>query len=194
MKMLRKALFVSAILFSIQKTNAQFHLPAVNSGIRIDLEKVIADFPKQFASLKGEVMVQNPQTIQYASLLNFSGSEESSIIEYSAARPMYSWQATMLTTESYEEASKKYKALCSQVKGMTIKLSDYTFSLTGDYEAPEESRIFSTSVYHLLPAATNLPKMKVEVSMQYSIPEWKVSLTVYDKEREDQDRGSKKDE
>jgi hypothetical protein len=34
-----------------------------------------------------------------------------------------------------------------------------------------------------------MPKLKIEASMQYEFPEWKVSLVVYEKEREDKDRG-----
>ena len=34
-----------------------------------------------------------------------------------------------------------------------------------------------------------MPRLKIEVSMQFEFPEWKVVLSVYEKEREDHERG-----
>ncbi len=34
-----------------------------------------------------------------------------------------------------------------------------------------------------------MPKLKIEASMQFEFPEWKVNLLVYEKEKEDKDRG-----
>jgi hypothetical protein len=178
--------FVCVSLSSV----AQVRLPVSNNGLRTDLQKVIDDYSKQFAHIKGDMQAQNPQTVDYASQVQLSGSEECLITQYSGARPIYSFQAVMLTTEDFEEATKKYKWLYNQLKGMTIRLNhDYTFSLAGDYEAPDESRKFTSCIMHLLPAATNLPKLKVEVTMQFAFPEWKVNLLVYEREREDNERG-----
>ena len=73
---------------------------------------------------------------------------------------------------------------------MTIKMGDGdSFSLSGAYDEPDESKKFSTSTYRLMPAATNLPKLKVEATLQFEFPEWKVNLLVYQREREDNERG-----
>jgi len=73
---------------------------------------------------------------------------------------------------------------------MTINMGNgYTFSLNGDYEAPYDSKKFTVSTFHLTPAATYMPKLKIEVGMQFYFPEWKVVLRVYQKEREDNERG-----
>jgi len=73
---------------------------------------------------------------------------------------------------------------------MTIALDNgYSFTMSGDYEAPDESRKFSSSIFKLTPNASTMPKLKIEVSMQFEFPEWKVSLLVYEKEREDNERG-----
>jgi hypothetical protein len=39
------------------------------------------------------------------------------------------------------------------------------------------------SVFQLTPNASNLPKVKVELSLQYEMMEWKIYLTIYQKER-----------
>jgi hypothetical protein len=172
-------------------SHAQLRLPGTgNPEMRSALEKVINDFPRQFANLKGEVLNTNPQTVEYASLLSFKGAELNTITQHSGKMPVYSWQALIQTAEEFDVAAKKYKTLYSQLKGMSLTLNrDYTFSLTGDYDKPDESKKFSTSIFALLPAASNLPKVKVELSMQYELMEWKIYLTVYQKEREDNERG-----
>ncbi len=178
------------------QTSAQFKLsklprvPVTNNDLRINLQKVIADFPNQFAELRGDTLELNPQTVEYASRLEFGMAPMNSIMEYRGLEPRYSWQAQIISTEEFEEASNKYDWLCKQLKVMTIKLDGgYTFSLNGNYEAPDDARGFSSSIYKLTPNASNMPRLKIEVSMQFEFPEWKVNLSVYEKEREDHERG-----
>lgn len=192
MKMKTKPLLLLYVLiFSSLLTYAQLKIPGVGNGdLRNALEKVIGDFPKEFSSLKGEVLNDNPQTVEYASLLAFKSAEHNSITKYSGKNPVYSWQALMSTTEEFEEASKKYRSLYKQLKSINITLNrDYTYGLEGDYAAPDESKGFSISTFHLVPNASNLPKVKVELSLEYELLEWKIYLVVYQKEREDNERG-----
>jgi hypothetical protein len=81
--------------------------------VRNALEKVIADFPKEFVNLKGEVLSNNPQTVEYASLLSFKSAEQNTITQYSGKQPVYSWQAQMLTSEEFEAAAKKSTKRCT---------------------------------------------------------------------------------
>ena len=77
---------------------------------------------------------------------------------------------------------------------MSLTLNrDYSYSLAGEYDKPDESKKFSTTVFHLFPNASNLPKVKVELSLQYELLEWKIYLLVYQKEREDEERGKIKE-
>jgi len=178
MKMCTAKLTVLALLITCS-SKAQLKLPVSNHALKTDLQKVIGDFNNGFSSIKGEVQSENPQTIEFSSQVKLNGAEECQITQYSGAKLIYSFQAVMLTTEDFEEASKKYKWLYNQLKGMTIKINhDYTYSLTGDFDKPNESKKFSSSIMRLLPSDTQLPKLKVEVSMQYYFPEWKVSLLV----------------
>ena len=192
MKMIFKQLLLAAVAISIMRpSQAQLKLPSLgNTDVRNALEKVISDFPRQFSSLKGDVVNTSPQTVEYASLLTFRSAEQNTITQYSGKLPVYSWQAQMFTTEEFDAAAKKYKSLYSQLKAMTITLNrDYAYSLSGELDKPDESKKFSTTVFNLLPNASNLPKVKVQLSMQYEFPAWKVYLTVYQKEREDNERG-----
>ena len=173
------------------QSHAQFKFPVTNNELRNNLSKVISDFPNQFSALKSDTISSGPQTIEFATRLDFKEAENNSIVEYkSANNPLYSWQAVLLNTEDFEEASKKYKWLYNQLKVMTVKLEGgYSFTMSGDFDAPDESKKFSSSVFKLTPNASNMPKLKIEASMQFEFPQWKVSLLVYEKEREDSERG-----
>ncbi len=94
-----------------------------------------------------------------------------------------------MSSEDFEQASKKYKWLYGQLKVMTVKVQDYSFTLSGNYEAADESKKFSTCIFKLTPNAANMPKLKIEATIQFEFPEWKVKLLVYEKEREDDEQG-----
>jgi hypothetical protein len=190
MKIPKTSLLACAFLFSASQIHAQLRVPVTNNDLRNNLQKVIVGFTEEMNAIKGEVLAQNPQTVEYSTQLKFEGAEENTVTQYISKKPIYSWQAVILTTEDFEEATKKYKWLFNQLKVMTIKMGDgYTFSLNGNYDAPDDSKKFSASTFQLTPAATYLPKLKIEVGLQYYFPEWKVNLTVYQKEREDRERG-----
>lgn len=183
-------LFIALFCFSFA-AKAQLKLPGLSNGdVRQALEKVISDFPKNFSTLKGDVITDEPQRVEYASLLQFKTAEKNTITSYSGKLPIYSWQAQMLTAEEFAAAEKKYKSLYKDLKNVSLTLSrDYSYGLEGDYDAPDESRKFASTIMHLTPNAANLPNVKVELSMQYEFPEWKIYLAVYQKEREDNERG-----
>jgi hypothetical protein len=100
----------------------------------------------------------------------------------------------MASEEEFTLAEKKYKSLFKDLKGMTLTLNrDYSYGLQGTYGEPAESKKFASSVFRLTPNASNLPKVKVELSLQYELMEWRIYLTVYQKEREDDEQGSTKE-
>ena len=183
-------LFFAALLFSFS-THAQLKLPGIANGdVRQALEKVITDFPKDFVSLRGEIVNDGPQSVEYASLLSFKTAEKNTITKYSGNQPVFSWQAQMITTEDFTVAEKKYKSLYKDLKAVSLTLNhDYNYGLDGKYDTPDESRKFASTIFHLTPNASNLPNVKVELSMQYEFPEWKVYLMVYQRERDDEERG-----
>ncbi|HEU4904003.1 MAG TPA: hypothetical protein VFT06_14455 [Flavisolibacter sp.] len=186
---------VSAVflfLFVFVSADAQLRLPSRSaSDMRQALEKVITDYSKGFSNLKGDLLNDSdPQRIEYASLLTFKTAETNTIIRYSGSSPVYSWQAQLLTTDDFAVAEKKYNSLYKDLKGITLTLNrDYTFGLEGKYDAPNESLGFASTAFHLTPNASGLSKIKVELSLQYEMPEWKIQLAVYQKEKEDNERG-----
>ena len=190
MKIPKAALAASILLFSSLIVRAQVKIPVTNNDLRTNLQKVISAFPEQFSGLKGEVIIENPQTTEYTSLLDFKMAAENSITEYKAKKPLYSWQAQLLSSEDFAEAAKKYKWLYNQLKVMTVNLKGgYSFTFSGDYNEPDERKSFSSSIFKLTPNASNMPRLKIEALIRFDFPEWKVSLLVYEREREDAEQG-----
>lgn len=191
MKCVKNQLFGLILSVSSLSATSQVKFPVTDNELRQNLQKVVADFPNALSSLKTDTIEINAQTIEFASALDFPSASRNWITEYKSIKPVHSWEAVLLETEDFEEAEKKYKWLYNQLKVMTIKIGDgYSFNLDGKYDPPAESRTFSSSIFKLTPNAVNMPRLKIEASMQFTFPaEWKVSLLVYEKEREDHERG-----
>jgi hypothetical protein len=182
-------LALAASLFLCLKGQAQIRAPFTNNDLRTNLSKVLSDYVTGFAALKADTVTLNPQSVEFTTNLDFKGCEENSITQYNSKNKIYSWQAVLLTSEDFEEGSKKYKWLANQLKVMTVKVQDYSFTLSGEYNAPDESKKFSSTLFKLTPNASNMPMLKIEASMQFEFPEWKVRLLVYERERDDNERG-----
>lgn len=183
-------LIVVCLLLSVLPSSAQFRA-LVNNNLRNDIQKVVAEYTMDFQNIRGEVLNQNPQSVEYASNLKLYDAQECRITRYSSgAKPIYSWQALMFTSEEFETASKKYKWLFNQLKGLNVYYIRDQYTLKGDYEAPDESKKFTTTCFALQSPPPALKKLKVEIAMQFEFPEWKVNLFVYEREKEDDERGA----
>lgn len=175
-------------LFSIT-ASAQLKLSLAN-GIANDVKKVIEDYPNRFINLMGEIITQHPQSTDYQCNFKVNGAEEAFVTRYSSKKEVCSWEALMLTTESFDKAKQKFKSLYTQLHNLSVKLGTITYKLKGDYQSPAEEKKFTTVLFSLEPNAETAKKLKIEISMQYIEPmEWKVKIAVYDRDREDDERG-----
>lgn len=176
-------------LFGAHFLHAQGKNP-LNTAFRNDIQKVMAEFPNRFVSLMGDVMASNPQTASYTSLVALKDAESCTVTRYSSGvRPIYSWQALILRTEDFVEAAKKYNWLFHQLKGMNVSYVVDQYTLGGAYAPPTEEKKFSVSELSVIRPPDALKKLRIEVAMQYEFPEWKVVVQVFEKEREDDERG-----
>ncbi|HVM87441.1 MAG TPA: hypothetical protein VMT76_04585 [Puia sp.] len=148
------------------------------------LEKVIRDYPNRFKDIKGEVIVQNPQTTEYQSRVHVPGSSSCTVTRYNSVKnDVYSWECILLQTEDFNTAKNKFREIFNQIKNSIIKLNgDKPYILNGQYEVPSEEKKFTTVVFELLPAVGEMKKVKIDLSLQAQITEWKLSLSVYDQD------------
>ena len=180
---------VLLFFFVFNYASAQLKLP-INNSLRTDFQKIVTEYPLHFEGIRGSIVNQNPQTIEYSSELKPVEAVECSIIQYSSGRkPIYSWQGVMFISEDFEAASKKYRWLFNQLKGLNIFYVKDQYTLQGSFEEADESRKFTNSVLEPVSPPEPLKKLKIEVALRFEFPEWKVNLLVYEKEREDDERG-----
>lgn len=165
----------SLLTFSV---SAQLKLPGSNATGN-DIKKVIEDYPNRFIHLMGEVVVQNPQSIDYQCNFRVHGAEEATITRYTSKKDICSWQAVMLTTESFEKAKQKFKSLFNQLNNLSINASGAgARKLKGEYLSLTEERKFTSVLFNVDPADEKMKKLKVEISMRFVAPmEWKIIVT-----------------
>ncbi len=191
MKKAVKTLALFTILtLVLEPAHAQLKLTPP-SAIANDVKKVVEDYPGRFNNLIGELIVENPQSSEYRCNFKVNGAEESSITRYSSkSNNVCSWQALMLSTESFEKAKQKFRSLFNQLNNLSVNPGgSKNVHLKGDYDSPVEEKKFASVIFSFSPGDDSLKKLKAEISLQYELTEWKVKLLVYDKEREDDERG-----
>jgi len=177
-------------LFTSLSGFAQFKISAPN-GFASDLRKIITSFPDHFSDYRGELIIADHQSTDYTCNLKISTAEETKITTYSGKKQIWSWQAIMLSTESFEKAKQKFHSLFSQLNDLSI---NGNFRLSGKYEAPKEEKSFTNVIFEPVPGREGWEKIRVELLMEFFSPmEWKIKVIVYDRDREDFEEGEKKE-
>ncbi|MEO8112667.1 MAG: hypothetical protein ABI594_21640 [Ginsengibacter sp.] len=151
-----------------------------------DIEKVARDYYVHFDNIKGEKISESENIIEYASKISPPGAIESTIMQIKSLQNSYSWQALMLDTEDFDQAVAAYKKIYRQLDGAKISLENgESYKLTGEYDAPSESRAFASSMLELNANNKAIKSFKIEVAINYSMPEWSVKIYVYEKENDE---------
>ncbi|MGC4035549.1 MAG: hypothetical protein QM764_06270 [Chitinophagaceae bacterium] len=181
------------LLISFLPASAQLKSP-LDNAFQADVENVILDYPNSFQHYIGKEIDNNPQSTDYSSLLKIRGAEECTITKYPAKkRDRYSYLAVMLTTDDFEKAKSTFDSYYSRLKRVNIHFANESYNLNGEYEAPTEEKKFTSSLFSISANEETVKRLKVELSMEYQVVEWKVKLLVYEKEREDDEQGETKD-
>jgi hypothetical protein len=149
------------------------------------IEQVIQDIPNQLKNIRGEVLTEGQQTTDYESQVKIPGARSCVITRFSVAKKeAHCWKATLFESASFQEARGTYKELYSQIKNSIIRIQgEKPYILNGQYEMPQESKRYHSTVFVMLPSVGQMQKVKVELSLQQFSSGWKVSLLIYDQDR-----------
>lgn len=180
---------VSMILLVLMISVATYSQGVFNNTTNSALQKVIEDYPNKFSNIKGDLLAENIQTIDFSSKVQIPGIP-CVLTQYSSTtKAIYSWRADVLEEEEFEEAKKRYKELYNQIRNTIIKIQgEKPFILNGAYQPPTEDRKFNVINFQLLPSGGEMEKLQVELSMSSTITAWKITLTVYEREFKDDQR------
>jgi hypothetical protein len=177
--------FITISFLFLNPISAQLKLNKQGT-IATDVRKVVEDYPNSFANITGEVIIKNPQSTDYHCNFKVNGAEECTITKYaSGTKPIVSWKAVLFSSEEFEEARKKFKAIYSQLNNLTVNGG----KLKADYETPLEGNDFTNIIFSFSPEEEWSKKLRVELVIEAEMMEWKVKVLVYDRDRNDDERG-----
>jgi len=165
-------------------TKAQSPLTNANE-ISSVLSKVIHDYPNYFSNIKGEIVEESPQVVNYESLLNMKDMPPGVIVQYGDENEhVYSWRNILLETENFEDAKKKFRLYYAQIKKTTAIINQMDIRLVGDYKEPDENKQFNTIIFRLESIEPAVKDVVTDLSLQYEMSEWKITLSLYHVEDE----------
>jgi hypothetical protein len=175
-------------------TLSSLHIPAQNklpvikftSAITPDIIKVAGDYYDHFFNIKGEKISETESTIEYKSKILPQGALESTITQIKNLQNVYSWHAIMMNTDDHDKAVAKYKQIYHQLNGANFAMNDgKTCKIKGLYDAPDEDRSFASSILEPDTKEKYLQRLKIEIALNYNMPEWSVKILVYEKESDE---------
>ena len=173
-------------------SNLSLSQSVFSNQTNIVLEKVIQDYPNKFRNIKGALLINNPQASDYTSNITIPGSLSCIVTEYSSTKKdVVGWRAELFESEEFDDANKQYKDVFNQIKNTIVKIDgEKSYILSGHFQTPDERKRYHSTFFTLIPSSGQLQKIKVELVLQYQIPLWKISLSIYDRDRDDTERGS----
>ena len=174
-------------------THIKAQLKFLNNSpeFRQAFDKIMADCSNRFRNLKGESVIDNPESSEYESNIKLPGAEECKVIQMrNTKQETAAWQALMLSTDDYEEASKKYKQLYNQLHNAVVRLdkAGTPYTIKGELDKPSDEKKIISTIFDLSPSNIYNQKVNIELSMAYELLQWKVRITIYDKEDDEKVR------
>ena len=185
MKPLTATLTLLLFIFSV---SAQI-IPLKNS-LQTDIVKVISDYPNGFKNISGEQIMDNPQTIEFENRVAVKESLKCRVFKYSSnTKEIYTWEAEMMRTEDFDEAAKKFRSIYNSLQHLSANINGTNAVFKANYIKPTESIKFTTIVFDTGDKTSELKKLKVALLMENEMLEWVIRVQVYEKEKEDNERG-----
>lgn len=172
---------LSVLVLCCASANAQFRLPIKTTNeISPVLEKVITDFPNDFANIKGDVIDVQPSIVNYSCLLTIKGMDSGIISQYGYEKEhAFGWKNILFVTENFNDAKSRYKQFYNSIKKTVTSIEHLEIKLAADYIDPEEFRTFNTIRFKMETMQDLLKDVTVELNMQYEMDQWKITLSVF---------------
>ncbi len=177
----------AAIVWLLVCTNllhAQFLLIKKDVPLHDAVEKVLSALPAQLKTVTGAMIADNPQSREYESKILLPGALSNTVVQYASVdnrKTIAAWHATVMETDEFATASKKFKWLYNQVKHATYNCGGKSIRLTAKYEAPKEEITFTSLVFEQ-PGEKGTERL--QLSMNYEVTNWVIRIAVYNEDRE----------
>lgn len=167
----------------------------IKNALQTDLAKVLSDYPNGFKNIIGDQIIENPQSIEFECLLSVKDAIKCKLVKYSSnVKEIYSWEAEMTKTDDFEAAAKKFRTIYNSLQHLSVNINGSTAVFKGDYIKPSEAIKFTTIVLDPGEKTPELKKLKIGLTLEAEMLEWVIKIQVYEREREDKDKGPAIDE
>ncbi|HEV8272927.1 MAG TPA: hypothetical protein VGQ04_16560, partial [Chitinophagaceae bacterium] len=167
----------------------------IKNALQTDIAKVISDYPNGYKNIIGEQIMANPQSIEFECLVTVKDAIKSKLIKYSSnVKEIYSWEAEMIKTDDFETASKKFRAIYNSLQHLSVNINGSTAVFEGNYIKPSEAIKFTTIVLVPGDKTPELKELKLALVLETDMLDWVIKIQVYEREREDKDKGPAIDE
>jgi hypothetical protein len=151
----------------------------------VALEKVIRDYPNRFHNIRGDMISQHAQVVEYKSTISVPGASYCSIWKYIVTNnEVYDWSCTTFNSPNFMQARAKFKEIYDQIENTIIKVDGQKpFIINAQYLTPTEFHNMNSISFELLPAVNEMKNLKIDLSLEKESNIWKVRLSVYEGER-----------
>ena len=162
----------------------------IKNAFQTDIANVLSDYPNGFKNIIGDEIKQNPQSIEFECLVTVKDAIKCRLIKYSSnVKDIYSWEADMIKTDDFETASKKFRAFYNSLQHLSVDVNGNAAVFKGDYIKPSEAIKFTTVVLDAGDKIPELKNLKLALILEADMLDWAIKIQVYEKEREDKDKG-----
>ena len=167
----------------------------IKNALQTDIAKVISDYPNGFKNLSGEQIIGNPQSVEFECRSSVQDAVGCRVIKYSSnIKEIYSWEAEMLKTDDFEVVSKKFRSLYNLLQHLSVNINGVNAVFNAEFVKPTASIKFTSIVFDAGDKTPELKKLKMVLLLENEMLDWVIKIQVYEKEREDKDKGPEKDE
>jgi hypothetical protein len=149
----------------------------------------VQDYPSQFKNIKGELLSSKAGTAEYKSIITIPGAVSTTITQSSFQhKQIVSWQSVLYTGNQFDAAKNRFEELFTQIKNTIIKPEGQKpVIINGQYNIPAEDKMSTSILFDLLPATGSMQKINIDLMLRNSNGEWKIVLSVSDKDLKETD-------
>ncbi len=148
------------------------------------ISRVISEEPTRLLRLRGELLANNPEVVDYESLLQLTGSDRCYVSVFNTPGDTTAcWKAEYPDLEDFPAAKKAFRGLYESLRTARItRLHPGTvYRLSGDFLEADETKQTNSIEFTLDPAGEDFQKIRVQILLTYVMPEWHLSVQVYEK-------------
>jgi hypothetical protein len=148
------------------------------------VERVISEMPTRLAHLRGDLLASNPEAIDYSSLLLLKGADNCTISVFNTPGDTTAcWKAELPVLEEFGQAKKAFQTAYESLHRARITQlhPGVVYKLQGAFLEADETKQTNSIEFTLDPAGEEFHKVRVQILLSYTMPEWHLSVQVYEK-------------